>query len=93
MTISEELNLVDISLAIHLVKLRIICLLYKIHKGLSFRVRLTSLGSNFYYDNAFIYRVYLTVLKVPREIFGPRMVYLKNDPRGPNIFFGTLDMA
>ncbi len=34
-----------------------ISLLYQICRGLSFRVRLTPLGSNFYYDNAFTYRV------------------------------------
>ncbi len=45
--------------------------------GLIFRVSLTPLGSNFYYDNAFTYKVYWTVLKVPREIFGPHMVFLR----------------
>ncbi len=33
-------------------------LLYQICRGLIFRVRLTPLGSNFHYDNAFTYRVY-----------------------------------
>ncbi len=51
--------------------------LYQICRGLIFRVSLTPLGSNFYYDIAFMYRVYWTVLKVPREIFGPRMVFLR----------------
>ena len=47
--------------------------LWEICRGLIFRVSLTPLGSNFYYDNAFIYRVYWTVLKVLRKIFGPRI--------------------
>ena len=52
--------------------------LYIPNIGLIFRVRLTHLWSNFFYDSAFPYRLYYAILKVPEEIFGPSMLILGN---------------